>query len=66
MVWRPPRRWTRSGSGTPRDAAASFVRSYGVGLADCDRSELLGGFWRQISRTFQRGNAEMLLSALGR
>ena len=52
--------------GRPSDEAASFVRSYGADLDDGDRSELLGGLWRQISRTLQRGNAEMLLSALGR
>ena len=52
--------------GRPSDEAASFVRSYGADIDDGDRSELLGGLWRQISRTFQRGNAEMLLSTLGR
>ena len=52
--------------GRPSDEATSFVRSYGADLDDGDRSELLGGLCRQISRTLQRGNAEMLLSALGR
>ena len=52
--------------GRPSDEAASFVRSYGADLEDGERSELPGGLWRQISRTLQRGNAEMLLSALGR
>ena len=52
--------------GRPSDEAASFVRSYGAALDDGERSELLSGLWRQISRTIQRGSAEMLLSALGR
>ena len=52
--------------GRPSDEAVSFVRSYGAGLEDADRSELLSRIWRDISRTLQQGNAEMILSALGR
>ena len=37
--------------GRPSDEAASFARSYGVDLDGGERSELLGGLWRQFSRT---------------
>ena len=50
--------------GRPSDEAAAFLRSYGVGLSDVERSAALGGLWRQLSRTLQIGNAEMVLSAV--
>ena len=52
--------------GRPSDEAVSFVRSYGANLDDAGRSEVLSRIWRDISRTLQQGNAEMILSALGR
>ena len=52
--------------GRQSDTAVEFIRSYGHGLDDADRAVVLGTLWRQISRRLQTGNAEMLLSALGR
>ena len=51
--------------GRPSDTAVEFIRSYGHGRDDAERAQVLGTFWRQISRRLQLGNAEMLLSALG-
>ena len=51
--------------GRPSDEAAAFLRSYGDGLSDVERAAALGGLWRQLSRTLQIGNAEMVLSAVG-
>ena len=51
--------------GRPSEEAAAFVRSYGGGLGDEGRSELLSSLWREISVTLHTGNAEMFLSALG-
>ena len=52
-------------NGRPSDELVSFVRSYGQGLPQGERVELLARTWRGISRTLQFGNAEMVLSALG-
>jgi DNA-directed RNA polymerase specialized sigma24 family protein len=52
-------------NGRPSDEAVAFVRSYGHGLSQADRAEVVGTAWRQISRTLQIGNAEMVLSANG-
>ena len=52
--------------GRPSEEAAAFVRSYGADLEEDERGELLGRLWREISVTLQTGNAEMVLSALGR
>ena len=41
------------------------MRSYGHGLSEADRAEVLGGLWRGVSRTLQVGNADMILSAVG-
>ena len=51
--------------GRPSEEAAAFIRSYGGGLGDEERSELLSSLWREISVALHTGNAEMLLSALG-
>ena len=52
--------------GRPSDTAVEFIRSYGHERDGADRADVLGTLWRQISRRLQTGNAEMLLSALGR
>ena len=52
--------------GRPSEEAAAFVRSYGANLEDDERGELLSRLWRDISVTLHTGNAEMVLSALGR
>ena len=49
--------------GRPSEEAVAFIRTYGHGLADEERAEILGGFWRRLSRKLQFGNAEMVLSA---
>ena len=51
--------------GRPSDEALSFVRCYGHGLEAAERSAVINQTWRQISRTLQNGNAEMILSAVG-
>ena len=51
--------------GRPSEEAAAFVRSYGADLGEDERGELLGRLWRDISVTLHKGNAEMVLSALG-
>jgi DNA-directed RNA polymerase specialized sigma24 family protein len=51
-------------NGRPSDEAVAFVRAYGHGLSQEDRAEVVGTTWRQISRTLQIGNAEMVLSAV--
>ena len=51
--------------GRPSEEAAAFLRSYGSGLEDEDRSVILSSLWRDISVALHTGNAEMLLSALG-
>ena len=51
--------------GRPSDELVAFVRTYGHGLPDADRSKVISSTWRQISRVLQCGNAEMVLSALG-
>ena len=51
--------------GRPSDEALSFVRCYGHGLETAERSAVISRTWRQISRTLQNGNAEMILSAVG-
>ena len=43
-----------------------FVRAYGHDRTDADKAAVIGAFWRQCSRQLQRGNAEMVLSAIGR
>ena len=50
--------------GRASDEAAAFLRSYGHGLSDLERSAALGTLWRRLSRTLQIGNAEMVLSAV--
>ena len=50
--------------GRPSDELVSFVRNYGSNLPDAERSAVISKTWRQISRTLQLGNAEMILSAL--
>ena len=51
--------------GRPCDKLVILVKSYGKGLSVSDRSEVIGGMWRGISRTLQLGNAEMVLGAVG-
>ena len=51
-------------NGRASDEAVAFVRAYGVGLPQANRAEVIGTTWRQISRTLQLGNAEMVLSAV--
>ena len=53
-------------NGRPSEEAASFIRSYGHALPAAERSEVVSTAWRQISRILQTGNAEMILSAIGR
>ena len=50
--------------GRPSDEAVAFIRCYGHGLPAAERTETLSTLWRRISRTLQRGNAEMMLSSL--
>ena len=52
--------------GRPGDETVAFVRGYGHGLPDAERSEAISTTWRQISRTLQVGSADMVLSALAR
>ena len=49
--------------GRPADELVAFVRSYGHGLSDSERSSAIASAWRQIQRTLAVGNAEMVLSA---
>jgi hypothetical protein len=49
--------------GRPSDELVAFIRSYGYGLSNAERSEVISQAWRQISRTLAIGNAEMILSA---
>ena len=51
-------------NGRASDEAVAFVRSYGTGLPEAERAEVIGTTWRRISRTLQVGNAEMVLSSL--
>ena len=51
--------------GRPSDEAAEFIRAYGQCVDEAARGEVLGRVWRQLSRHLQRGNAEMVLSAIG-
>jgi len=75
MGWRPQTWSTKNGldilvplvfetNGRASDEAVAFVRAYGVGLPQANRAEVIGTTWRQISRTLQLGNAEMVLSAV--
>ena len=52
-------------NGRPCDEAAAFIRSYGHGLPDDERSAVIGTAWRHISRLLQAGNADMVISANG-
>jgi hypothetical protein len=51
--------------GRPADELVALIRSYGHGLPDAERSVIISRTWRQLSRTLQIGNAEMILSAMG-
>ena len=51
--------------GRPSDEAVEFIRAYGHYVDEAARGEVLSGLWRQLSRQLQRGNAEMVLSAIG-
>ena len=51
--------------GRPAEETVAFVRSWGAGLDDADRSRLLRHAWQQLSVTLQAANAEMILSANG-
>ncbi len=51
--------------GRPSDEAASFIRGYGHDLSNAEKSQTLSTFWRQLSRTLQVGNAEMVMSSVG-
>ena len=51
--------------GRPSDEAVAFLRGYGFGLPPAKRADVLSTAWRQLSRTLQIGNAEMVLSAVG-
>ena len=50
--------------GRPSDEAVAFVRCYGHGLDDAERSAVVGDVWRQLSRVLRVGTADMVLSAL--
>ena len=50
--------------GRPADELVAFVRSYGQGLPEAERSGVISTTWRKIQRCLAFGNAEMLLSAL--
>jgi hypothetical protein len=51
--------------GRASDEAVGFIRGYAHGLSRTERSQTLSTVWRQLSRTLQAGNAEMILSAVG-
>jgi len=51
--------------GRPAEETVAFVRSWGQGLEDSERSRLLRFAWQQYSLVLQAGNAEMILSANG-
>ena len=52
--------------GRPAEETVAFVRSWGAGLDSAERSRVIRFAWQQYSTVLQSGNAEMLLSALGR
>ena len=51
--------------GRAGEEAEEFIRSYGHGLSLADRARVIGTAWRQVSRTLQVGNAEMVISSRG-
>ena len=51
--------------GRPAEDTAAFVRSWGAGLDDAERSRVIRYAWQQYSCVLQAGNAEMILSAIG-
>ena len=51
--------------GRPAEETAAFVRSWGAGLDDAERSKVIRYAWQQYSCVLQAGNAEMILSAIG-
>ena len=52
-------------AGRPAEETVAFVRSWGVGLDEADRSRVIRFAWQQYSTVLQSGNAEMILSAVG-
>ena len=52
--------------GRPAEETVAFVRSWGADLDSAERSKVIRFAWQQYSTVLQTGNAEMLLSALGR
>jgi hypothetical protein len=53
-------------NGRPCDETIAFVRNYGHGLGPEERSQVISMTWRRASRLLQFGNAEMILSAVGK
>ncbi len=51
--------------GRPAEETVAFVRSWGAGLDERDRSWVIRYAWQQYSLVLQSGNAEMILSATG-
>ena len=51
--------------GRPAQETIDYVRSYGHGLDDSQRSTIINNMWQSLSVLLQVGNGEMILSALG-
>ena len=51
--------------GRPADETVAFVRSWGAGLDEVERSRVIRYAWQRYSCILQAGNAEMILSAVG-
>ena len=51
--------------GRPADETVAFVRSWGAGLDEVERSRVIRYAWQRYSSILQAGNAEMILSAVG-
>ena len=53
-------------AGRPAEETVAFVRSWALDLDEAERSRAIRFAWQQYSNVLQSGNAEMILSALGR
>ena len=53
-------------NGRPSDETIEFVRSYGHGLEKSERSAVVSRMWQDLNTILHVGNAEMILSAVGR
>ena len=52
--------------GRPGEETVAYVRSWAHDMAPARRTEVIRFAWQQLSTHLQTGNAELLLSALGR